>query len=127
MSRQKKTTANEASSRVLICGGRDWLDLETTYRQLDQYHAKHPIGTVIHGAARGADALADRWARSRGVNVQTFPADWRRHGKRAGFIRNDRMLAEGQPDLVIAFPGGAGTAHMKRTAQDAGLPVVQLP
>lgn len=54
-----------------------------------------------------------------------FRADWEQCGRQAGPLRNARMLAEGRPDAVIAFPGGKGTADMVRKARAAGLPVVE--
>ncbi len=76
-------------------------------------------------AARGADLLAAAWARSRGIPARPFPADWNRDGKAAGFLRNVRMLREGRPDLVVAFPGGKGTAHMVGLARRAGVAVLE--
>lgn len=69
---------------------------------------------LIHGDARGADRLAARWAVQNGVPVKAFPANWRAHGLAAGPMRNEQMLVEGMPQLVIAFPGGRGTADMVR-------------
>ena len=72
---------------------------------------------VIHGGARGADDLARQWGEiSVGIEGVEFRADWTAHGKAAGMIRNQRMLDEGRPDLVVAFPGGRGTADMVRRA-----------
>jgi hypothetical protein len=79
---------------------------------------------IVHGAAVGADQMAGSWARSRGVAEAAFPADWGRDGRAAGPIRNQRMLDEGRPDLVVAFPGGRGTADMVRRARAAGVAVV---
>lgn len=81
---------------------------------------------VIHGAARGADTEAAWLARGRGLAVEAFPADWRKHGRAAGPLRNQRMLDEGKPDLVIAFSGGKGTADMVRRAEAAGVKVVRV-
>lgn len=78
---------------------------------------------VIHGAYRGADTLADEWARDHKIKPEPFPADWTRLRGRAGPIRNAKMLAEGKPDLVVAFPGGKGTADMVKKARAAGVPV----
>jgi len=75
------------------------------------------------GMARGADMLAWQWAHDFGIPTCEFPADWDRHRRSAGTIRNEQMLREGKPDLVIAFPGGRGTAHMVRIAKAAGVPV----
>jgi predicted Rossmann-fold nucleotide-binding protein len=55
-----------------------------------------------------------------------FPANWPKHGKGAGFIRNQQMLNEGKPDLMIAFPGGKGTADMIEKAIKAGIKVIEV-
>ena len=84
------------------------------------------VSLVIHGAARGADTLLDEWAQVWGIPSLAFPAQWRRLGRAAGPLRNGRMLAEGKPDLVIAFPGGRGTADMVRQAEAAGVRVIRV-
>jgi hypothetical protein len=103
--------------RVLVCGGRSYDDAHHVYAVLDALHKKKPIHIIIHGAARGADTIADHWAASRKVSVMRFPAAWDRLGKAAGAVRNAEMLQIGRPDLVVAFPGGKGTAHMKALAK----------
>lgn len=95
------------------------------FQSLHRANARRRIDVLIHGAARGADALAWEWARFMDVPAIACPADWRAHGRAAGPIRNAKMLAEHKPDAVIAFPGGAGTAHMVKIAREAGLPVWQ--
>lgn len=57
------------------------------------------------------------------VPVRVFKADWDKHGKAAGPIRNQQMLDEGKPDLVLAFAGGKGTDDMCRRARAAGVEV----
>ena len=106
--------------RVLICGGRTFSDYEWLSSVLDQVGPK----SIIQGAAPGADSLAGRWAYRRQIFQRIFPADWKKHGRSAGPIRNQQMLTEGQPTMVVAFPGGPGTAHMVRIARQAGLPVI---
>lgn len=112
--------------KVLVCGGRDYANQRLVDEVLDDVHAIHRITLVIHGAARGADALADSWAKRRAVGCRPFPADWAKHGKAAGPLRNQQMLEEGHPDLVCAFPGGSGTEDMKRRARAAGIKVVEF-
>ena len=109
--------------RLLVCGGRDFTDQAFADAALDRAHKRRPITLIIHGAARGADACADTWAKARGIPVMRFPADWARYGKGAGPIRNAEMLFSGRPDGVCAFPGGRGTADMVRQATIEGLPV----
>lgn len=111
--------------RVLVCGGRDFDDELLVLTVLLTLHNDHGIFCVIHGAARGADTLAGRVARELGIEVYEYPADWNAHGRRAGPIRNEKMLREGKPDLVVAFPGGIGTADMVNRAWKAGIKVMK--
>lgn len=113
--------------RVLVCGGRDFHDVALLIRTLNHYHDQYGQKLrIINGGATGADRLAAEWAERRHVPVQTYWAYWKTHGKKAGPIRNQRMLDEGKPDLVVAFPGGRGTADMVRRARAAGVPVKEV-
>jgi hypothetical protein len=111
--------------RLLVTGGRDYLDSYQVLRMLVQ--ARDHLGdvgeiTLVHGGARGADALAAETAARLGMRVEAHPADWKRHGRAAGMIRNAEMVALGA-DLCIAFPGGEGTRNCVRRAMDAHIPV----
>ena len=108
--------------RVLVCGGREYSD----WGQMRWVLGAIRIDTVITGAARGADSVAGEWATDQGVDLVTYPANWERDGKSAGFKRNQLMLDNAKPDLVVAFPGGNGTAHMVRIAKEAGVPVLRV-
>lgn len=110
--------------RILVCGGRNFHDSTLVDQTLDRWHRKAVVDAVIEGNAPGADRIAGYWARKHRIKNIKFPADWQAHGKAAGPIRNERMLAEGAPDLVIAFPGGKGTADMVRRARSAGIETI---
>jgi hypothetical protein len=112
--------------RILVCGGRDFYNRERVYKALSALHAKKPITVLIHGDAAGADRLGRDWAKIVGVEILAFPANWELYGKRAGSVRNRKMLREGLPDLVVAFPGGRGTADMVLAAREAGVRVWDL-
>lgn len=112
--------------RVLICGGREYVDRAELYAELDRLHAEYVFTTVIAGGARGADTLAVEWAQARGLATQVFMAEWGVFGRKAGPLRNARMLAEGRPDLVVSFSGGHGTANMVKQAKAAGVWVLTV-
>jgi hypothetical protein len=106
--------------RVLVCGGRDFDDVGLMISALDRLHTEKSFTVVIHGNARGADRMADTWARSRGVPREPYElpqGEWDELGKKAGPLRNKRMLDDGKPDLVVAFPRGGGN---KRYGQARG-------
>lgn len=111
--------------RVLVCGGRGYRNRELVFRTLDHLHKVRGITFLIQGVANGADYLAWQWCDERGVRCGSYPANWDDHGKAAGAIRNQEMLDEGKPDLVIAFKGGRGTADMVRRAKKAKVPVLE--
>lgn len=92
---------------------------------------------LIHGAAPGADACADKAGEQLGIKRLPFPAEWDRYkptqpGRKnpAGPIRNRQMLHEGQPDVVWAFHEdpclGSGTKDMVEIAQAAGVPCYRV-
>lgn len=110
---------------VLVCGGRDYADADYVNGLLDNIHRRKRIDVLIHGGAPGADTMAHEWAVSRAVARMVFPADWKAHGRAAGPIRNQQMIDEGMPDLVVAFPGGRGTRDMARRAKKAGIQLIE--
>lgn len=110
--------------RVLVCGGRTYKNMRRVFEVLDGLDPQPWV--IIQGGAPGADHLAWEWAGARRVSCEVFIADWRAHGRAAGPIRNQQMLDEGKPDLVIAFPGGTGTRDMTSRAKAAGIPVVEV-
>ena len=119
--------------RVLVTGGRDFSTYEDRmwlYDGLNLLHSKQPITEIIEGGARGADLAARNWALWRlgcfdTIKITTMNADWERFGKGAGFVRNGEM-AKLMPDIVLACPGGAGTAHMVSVAKAHRLRVIYL-
>jgi YspA, cpYpsA-related SLOG family len=112
---------------VLVCGGRSFTRYETVERYLDMLNALHGFTRVIHGAEpKGADRCADQWAGFNRIDCRKFPAEWSVYRKGAGPLRNARMINEGQPDLVVAFPGGKGTGNMKMQAEQAGIKIIDL-
>lgn len=108
--------------KVLVCGGRDYRSRRTVYRVLDDLAPS----IVINGGATGADQLSAEWAIERGVKLVQFFAEWKRYGSSAGPRRNALMLSSSQPDLVVAFHGGRGTADMVRRAESFGVAVRKI-
>jgi hypothetical protein len=127
--------------RVLVCGGRNYSNHRRFFQTLDDIawalgdlndnelgegDKWLPDWLIISGAATGADSLAIEYAVVNWCQLEEYPADWDKYGKRAGYIRNKQMLEEGKPDLVIAFPGGKGTANMIKLAKEAGVEVIEV-
>ena len=113
--------------RVLVCGGRDYRRQVEVYWQLDKINRDHGVSAVITGGATGADEFGFYWgSKHTPVDNLQFKADWAKYGRKAGPIRNQRMLDEGRPDVVLAFPGGHGTEDMVRRAEAAGIKIIRV-
>lgn len=125
MAAERKIVEKPTGKRVLVTGGRDFTTRAFLDAALDRYRQEHGVALIIHGGARGADALAGRWAQASGVPFVVMPAHWQAAalGKAAGPIRNQWMLDLLHPDVVIAFPGGVGTRDMVARARRAGVDV----
>jgi predicted Rossmann-fold nucleotide-binding protein len=111
--------------RVLVFGGRDYNVSNVVYETLDRLNEQSRISCVVTGCATGADAIAENWAIGEGIDVDRYPADWKL-GRKAGPLRNQRMIDEGKPDFAVAFPGGRGTADMLRRVKAARIPFVEV-
>ena len=107
--------------RVLVRGGRQFEDRDMLTAALDKLHHERVFTLLIAGGARGADSLAEAWAKAAGVPRKIYAPRWEYPG-----TRNQRMLDGGRPDLVVAFPGGRGTADMAGRARSAGIEVIDF-
>lgn len=123
-----------APSRSLVIaagGGRDlvWSHQRVAAELLARSGGRQ-VHLLLHGGARGADAAIGRAAHQLGWASLVMPAQWQRHGRAAGPIRNRELLeqaiaravAHSTPGrhvsvLVVAFPGGAGTASLVQQAR----------
>ena len=108
--------------RLLVCGGRNYNDA----KRIEEEIVKLAPTVIISGGASGADTHAIIEAQVLGIPVIVYMADWKKYGRRAGPIRNKQMLEEGKPDMVLAFPGGIGTANMIKQAKAAGIKVIEI-
>jgi hypothetical protein len=91
---------------IVVTGGRDYNDWETVQKILNLFDPT----LIIQGGATGADALAVKYASFYGKNWITVKADWNKYGKRAGPVRNREMIEAYPGAIIVAFPGGRGTA-----------------
>lgn len=103
--------------KVAVVGGRDFKDRPYLFFVLDKYHEKHGISHIVSGGAKGADSLAELYAKDRCIPYTVYPADWDTHGKQAGFIRNSQIAND--CDVLIAFPTkeSVGTWHTVELAE----------
>ena len=112
--------------KVLVTGGRDYADETRVGAELARLYSNDKFLEVAHGDARGADTLAANWCRRYSIPCTAFPANWKAYGKAAGVIRNQEMLDEFKPDIVLAFPGGRGTRNMVSIARRAEIDIIEV-
>ena len=120
---------------LIVCGGRDYADVNKVFGTLDELHERQPIDHIYMGDAPGADHLTERWCRANEVDFTVMPAKWSKYGRAAGPHRNARLLIEsadhrashenGTPvEFAVAFRGGRGTADMVKRCLRAGIEVI---
>ena len=109
--------------KVIIAGSRNFNDYNLLKTSCDNLLTQFTNIEIVSGTARGADKLGERYAREKGYDIKEFPANWDKHGKSAGYIRNDEMAQ--YADMLIAFWDGTskGTKHMVDLANKRGIKV----
>lgn len=109
--------------RIIVAGSRDVTESEVRAA----LHACPWIGfvsAVVSGTARGADTFGERWAQENNIEITRFPADWDKHGRRAGPIRNE-VMAKNAEGLVAVWDGKSrGTHSMIDLAAKHGLRIM---
>lgn len=108
--------------RVAFTGGRDY---QNDFMVAEVLAVLNPSVVLLEGGATGLDSLVREVREAAGFAGETFEADWSKHGKAAGPIRNREMLDSGA-DILIAFPGGKGTEDCVKAAKERGIPVLRL-
>ena len=107
--------------RIIIAGGRDFKDYKRLKLVVEHNVQNLDSVEIICGEAKGADILGKQLAISKGWTVHSYPADWERYGKAAGYRRNEEMAKHAE--ALIAFWDGKskGSANMIKLAQNKGL------
>lgn len=103
----------------LIAGSRTFTDYSLLSSKLDRILSNQQEVVIVTGGARGADSLAERYAKERGYGLKVFNANWNKYGKSAGFKRNEKMweylteVADAEHRGCVCFWDGSskGTAH----------------
>lgn len=114
--------------RILVTGSRTWGDVETIHKYLAKYFDGLVSTVLVHGDCHdGADRIADSYAVKHRWKVERFPAKWQKYGKRAGYIRNAKMVEIGA-DICLAFikDNSKGATMCADLAEKAGIPVERI-
>lgn len=120
--------------RLAVTGGRFYTDKQRVFAKLDEIYEKLPEDEELHviegGYRDGADSFARQWAKRRiaqGWRVKHTRVDplWYQYGRAAGPKRNQEIIDDYQPDVLLSFPGHKGTRDMMRRAEKAGIPIIK--
>ena len=114
---------------VLVCGGRDYLERGKVCEVLDNLLIEHEIELLVHGGWPGTDALASEWAARRSVRQMICAADWSQsdRGPRTMIVQQMLdILRRSEDRMVVAFPGGWGTAIIVGGACALGVSVLEV-
>lgn len=118
--------------RIIIAGSRDLGGDEyfeiVSEALLDAIRIWEPtvVTEIISGGARGIDTIAEGVAREYAIAFKEFPADWDRHGKRAGYLRNVQMAEAGDALLLVWDGRSKGSKMMKDIAERYRLPIHEV-
>lgn len=109
--------------KVIIAGGRDFNDFSLLKETCDRALINLVDVEIVSGGAKGADLLGEKYATESGYPCKSFPADWEKYGKAAGYKRNAEMAK--YANCLIAFWDGKskGTQHMINIAKNNGLQI----
>ena len=122
--------------KVIIAGSRDITDYNVVEEAMDslmegfgtstnpsELERMLPITEVVSGTARGADRLGEEWANNYDIPIKRMPANWKHHGKSAGYIRNSEMAMYADALVALWDNKSRGTGHMIDLAYKYDIPV----
>jgi predicted Rossmann fold nucleotide-binding protein DprA/Smf involved in DNA uptake len=110
--------------KVIIAGSRD-IQYDTLIMTCAVIESEFDITEVVSGTARGIDTVGEEWAEGCDVPVKRFPADWNKHGKAAGPIRN-RQMAEYADAAIVIHNGSRGSLNMIEQMKKLNKPVYEV-
>lgn len=108
--------------KLIIAGGREYYLSPMEYRKLDSLIKDKCVTEIVSGGATGVDSCGEFWAEVRGLKCTVFKADWTKHGRKAGPIRNAEMAA--YANVAVLFHGGIGTRSMYDEAAKTGMHII---
>ena len=110
--------------KIIIAGSRTITDIPKTYESIESFNLD--IKEVVCGMAPGVDTIGRCWAAIQNIPVKEFPADWNKHGKAAGPIRNKQMADYADEAIVIWDGESRGSKNMIETMKKLGKPVYEV-
>lgn len=94
----------------IVAGSRTFQNYPFLCKELDKI--KEQIDEIVCGEARGADTLGRTYAYDNDILIKSYPADWERYGKSAGFVRNEEMAAYADKAIIFWDGKSVGSKDM---------------
>ncbi len=106
--------------KVTVIGSRNFDSYEVLQDTLNRYK----ITAILSGGAKGADSLAEKYAKENEITFTKYLPDWKKYGRGAGPVRNREMVKDAE--MIVAFWDGKskGTKHAIDFAQEKKKKVV---
>jgi hypothetical protein len=101
--------------KLIVAGSRSIDSYVVVERAIRRVSERHSLVEIVSGAARGVDTLGERWAKANGVLIKRFPAEWDKHGRKAGMLRNAEMAQYADGLLAVWDGVSLGTKNMIET------------
>jgi len=102
--------------RICIAGSREFDDYPLMEKIVCQFAKEKELENqgvcIVSGGARGADLLGERIAKEYSLGLEKYPANWDKHGKRAGYLRNEEMAEVCDAAIIFWDEVSKGTKHM---------------
>lgn len=104
--------------KLIVAGSRNFNDYAFLKQKLEYLlqNVKDEI-EIVSGRAKGADLLGELFAKEKGYKIKEFPADWNKHGKSAGPIRNGEMARYSDACVVFWKNRSRGSENMIDVAE----------
>ncbi len=112
--------------KLIVAGSRGFTNKLRVFKALDKLYSKRIDIEIVSGLAKGPDTFAKEWAIFNNVPLHEFPADWNRHGKSAGYKRNEEMAKFGDAAAIFWDGKSQGSMHMINLARKYGLKVAVI-
>lgn len=89
--------------KLAVAGYRGFTDYHLFKQHLVAFIEEHgePV-EIISGGAKGADAMAERYAKEENLPVVVLKPDWKTQGRKAAILRNTDIVA--RCTHLLAFP-----------------------
>lgn len=115
--------------KLIIAGSREIKDYNLLLNVIEEFKIKYNIENIdeiVCGEARGVDSLGKRYGLENNITIKSFPADWNKFGKSAGYIRNEEMAKYANSLIAIWDGKSKGTKHMIDLANKHDMDIIHI-